>query len=144
MSDEEGDWIDSDGDGYSDERERLEASDSGDVESVPSRSPRTSLQSRLENIGVSLEMLQNGSADSVFPVDIGEGESNDSDGDGVPDDIEESRGMNALSMDSDGDGLRDDRELVIGSNPLRSDSDQDGISDMKEVLLGADPTIRDY
>lgn len=143
VSEEEGDWIDSDGDGYSDDLESLEGSDSRDRNSVPSKLAHTDLQSRLGEVGVSLDMLQNGSAESVLPGGSVEGERNDSDGDGVPDDIEESRGMNAFSMDSDSDGLRDDRELLIGSNPLRTDSDQDGVSDMQEVMLGSDPTIRD-
>jgi hypothetical protein len=49
--------------------------------------------------------------------------------------------MNPTSNDSDNDGLRDDLELVVGSNPSKVDSDGDGISDGREYDLNSDPLL---
>ncbi|MBK9139074.1 MAG: hypothetical protein IPM17_09985 [Verrucomicrobia bacterium] len=45
----------------------------------------------------------------------------------------------STAPDSDGDGLPDDIEAVIGSNPAETDTDDDGLSDLEEVLSGLDP-----
>jgi hypothetical protein len=49
--------------------------------------------------------------------------------------------MNPASNDSDNDGLRDDLELVVGSNASKVDSDGDGISDGREYDLNSDPIL---
>ena len=90
----------------------------------------------------------------------------DSDGDGIPDDVELANGLNpndpidALedadrdgltnlaelnlgtglrNPDTDGDGLLDGREGQYGTNPLLFDTDGDGVSDGLEVASGSDP-----
>ena len=46
-------------------------------------------------------------------------------------------------QDSDGDGLSDDLEKTIGTNPELSDTDGDGYGDAEERLAGTDPTSAD-
>ncbi len=94
--------------------------------------------------------------------------SSDSDGDGIPDGLEErithtdsrnpdsdgdglSDGLevytyktNPLTPDSDGDGLSDGQEILTPgrhTDPLRADTDEDGISDGEEVLRSTDPLV---
>ena len=45
----------------------------------------------------------------------------------------------SVSADTDGDGLPDDVEAVIGTNPNKADTDGDGINDGAEVQQGTDP-----
>lgn len=47
----------------------------------------------------------------------------DSDGDGIPDEIERNMGTNPYSADSDGDGKSDQEEVSFGSNPLKNEID---------------------
>lgn len=92
----------------------------------------------------------------------------DSDGDGIPDDVETQNGLNPNDptdgfADFDGDGLTNKQELVdfstdihvadtdsdglvdgdevqkYGTNPALSDTDGDGVSDGVEVANGSDP-----
>jgi hypothetical protein len=42
-------------------------------------------------------------------------------------------------IDSDGDGLPDEIEIMLGTNPLDPDTDHDGYSDGLEVALGSNP-----
>jgi hypothetical protein len=42
-------------------------------------------------------------------------------------------------IDSDGDGLPDEIELLIGTNPFDPDTDHDGYPDGLEVELGSNP-----
>lgn len=68
----------------------------------------------------------------------------DSDGDGIPDDLEAMLGLNPNKADSDNDGIPDGQEdrdsdgvtnaaeLFLGLNPLIADSDGDGILDRDE------------
>ena len=57
----------------------------------------------------------------------------DTDGDGIPDDIEKMLGTNPNSIDTDNDELSDYQEVVnLGTNPLLVDSDGNGISDAEE------------
>ena len=57
----------------------------------------------------------------------------DTDGDGLPDTDEASRGTNPASNDSDGDGVFDGYEVSVGLDPTRQDTDGDGVSDYDEV-----------
>jgi hypothetical protein len=63
----------------------------------------------------------------------------DSDGDGVPDDVEMGRGTDPNNPDSDGDGLNDGREADYGSDPNDPDSDDDGLTDGEEDQIGTNP-----
>lgn len=58
----------------------------------------------------------------------------DTDGDGVPDDVD---------ADLDNDTLANDDEATIGTDPTNPDTDGDTISDGKEVLNGTDPLKAD-
>lgn len=91
----------------------------------------------------------------------------DSDGDGIPDDVEPLLGLNPSNPDSNGngvrdgdedndhDGLRNAAEIAFGLNPLNpdsngngildgdEDSDHDGLKNSREALAGTDPTNAD-
>lgn len=80
----------------------------------------------------------------------------DSDGDGLPDDIEDEIGTDKYVADTDGDGLPDGYEYyILGTDPLKIDTDNDGISDadedfdddglnnLQEYLLGTNPFLED-
>ncbi len=60
----------------------------------------------------------------------------DSDGDGLTDDVELARGLNALLWDSDFDMLGDGQEVALGTDPADEDSDRDGMTDGWEVAYG--------
>lgn len=91
--------------------------------------------------------------------------SNDSDGDGLPNDYETANaclkptvadgdadpdndsttnlaefnaGTNPCAVDTDGDGLNDGQEITIGSNPTLPDSDGDGLQDGAETNPSGD------
>ena len=61
--------------------------------------------------------------------------NNDSDGDGIPDIIENKNGTSSALYDTDGDGLTDSDELAYGTDPLLVDTDDDGVSDYQEVVI---------
>ena len=73
--------------------------------------------------------------------------SGDSDGDGIPDDLELASDLNPDDPidgleDADGDGLTNKAELVdFGTDFLLADTDGDGIEDGEEVVAGADGFI---
>lgn len=56
----------------------------------------------------------------------------DTDGDGLPDDIEQRAKLDPTNKDTDHDGLTDFVELGYGSNPVKRDSDGDGVRDGME------------
>jgi hypothetical protein len=69
----------------------------------------------------------------------------DTDGDGIPDDVELANGLNPndptdASQDADGDGLTNKQELIdLGTNLRAADTDGDGVRDGLEVQTGSDP-----
>ena len=67
----------------------------------------------------------------------------DSDGDGVPDSVEQSNGTDPKNADSDGDGLSDGDEVKHGSDPNNVDTDGDGVPDDEEATLGTSPIVAD-
>jgi len=79
----------------------------------------------------------------------------DSDGDGLPDSLEPSLGLDPSKPDSHDDGLPDgardfDRdglsnlaEILLGTDPRLADSDYDGLTDSDELVRGTDPTNPD-
>lgn len=53
-----------------------------------------------------------------------EEQERDSDGDGIPDEVERNLETNPYSADSDGDGKSDHEEVSFGSNPLQAEQSQ--------------------
>lgn len=105
--------IDSDGDGLTDELERLVGSD-----------PR---RQDSDGDGFS-DLVEHGLRTSGFDT------LDPTDADCVAD---------IDRIDTDGDGLRDCEERFAGTNPKRYDSDLDGFGDGLEVLYGTNPAIPD-
>lgn len=67
--------------------------------------------------------------------------SDDPDGDGLSNDVEDFLGTDPLKADTDGDGLSDFDEIYLHTtDPLLTDSDYDGMDDDKELTCGTDPT----
>lgn len=67
----------------------------------------------------------------------------DSDGDGIPDDIETwITGTDSMEMDSRGDGLSDwEKVYRYELDPARMDTAEDGISDAEKIQRGLDPRV---
>lgn len=85
-----------------------------------------------------------GAAPAPAPVAPAVEPGADTDGDGVTDTLEASRGLDAARVDSDGDGSSDGYELLVtGTDPARADTDADGIGDSHEPLQGTDPLTAD-
>ena len=63
----------------------------------------------------------------------------DSNGNGVPDGVEQGGGGDPTNPDSDGDGVINWTELVNGTDPFRADTDGDSVSDLNDVYP-LDPT----
>jgi hypothetical protein len=155
-------WEDSDGDGFSDDLEEQLGSDAYDAASEPRGVVRTRLANRVtakdgDMDGISAEdeaqrgtnpsvadTDQDGKADGAEVVSGGDplvpGDSYaDTDGDGLSDEYERSKGLAIAAKDSDRDGVSDDREMALSTHPLNPDSDGDGIADGREITLGSDP-----
>jgi hypothetical protein len=69
----------------------------------------------------------------------------DADADGLPDDYEQSNGLDPndpadATQDVDGDGLSNLQEFELGTAPRILDTDGDGVSDGLEVQTGSDPS----
>jgi len=92
--------------------------------------------------GVALVTAVNEGALGFLRIEVRLG--GDSDGDGVPDEVELELGLDPNNPfdvfgDLDGDGLTDREELVeLGTDPLLPDTDGDGIDDGEEVVAGTD------
>jgi uncharacterized protein (TIGR03382 family) len=79
-----------------------------------------------------------------------DGSDDDSDGDGLSDDLEgegdaDNDGVpDRFDTDSDNDGLLDSRELELNTDPTDADTDSDGLSDGDEVFESlTDPLVAD-
>jgi hypothetical protein len=161
-----GEWVDADGDGFSDSIENTAGTDPVDPTDIPGSMVSTDVSARVRALDKDMDGLV--LADELkFGTDPGSADTDgdgrldgmevlsggdplsaddrylDADGDGLSDDYERANGTNPESLDTDGDGLRDDIEVVLGSNPVKIDTDGDGISDGKEDDLGSDPTVAD-
>jgi hypothetical protein len=163
----EGEWVDTDGDGFSDDFENAAGSDPVSPTDYPEVSPNwSSYKTRVRTLDKDLDGLSDEEERKLATnpnVNDTDGDNRpdgaemlsggdpkravdrylDLDGDGLSDDYENEQGLNPASLDSDGDGLRDDLELVLGANPLKVDTDGDGIKDGREFDLGTDPTVAD-
>ena len=79
-------------------------------------------------------------AQSVATVSASPEETQDDDGDGLPNDREAELNTDRALADTDEDGLTDGEEVLeAGTSPLAPDTDGDGILDGDEVAQGTDP-----
>jgi hypothetical protein len=157
-------WLDSDGDGFSDDLEGRTGSDPQDSQSIPDQVVTTDINTRVRSNDSDLDGLSNGDeaklgtnprlldSDGDGRSDGAEGASGgdpknpgdsyaDVDEDGLSDSYETENGSDPNKLDTDDDGLRDDLELVMMTNPQVADSDGDGISDGKEFTINSDPGV---
>jgi hypothetical protein len=107
-------FLDSDGDGLSDDDENRLGTDPNN--------PDTDGDGLLDGFEV-----RNG-FDPLLPGE----ELLDSDGDGLNNLEEQAAGTNPNNPDTDGDGLTDAEEIMIGTDPLNSDTDGDSILDQTD------------
>ncbi|MEC7985981.1 MAG: hypothetical protein VX278_12525 [Myxococcota bacterium] len=123
LPDTPGTFVDSDGDGVSDETELLMGTDPNNVDSDGDGKPD------------GLEDADEDGIPDAQEIEMGTDPNNvDSDGDGIPDGY----------GDYDGDGLSNEEEGALGTSSQNDDSDGDGISDYDEVwVYGSDPTEAD-
>lgn len=81
--------------------------------------------------------------------------TNDADGDGLYDDLEDYFGSDKNKVDADGDGLNDPIEIMLQLSPMLTDTDNNGVPDgeedfdldglmnLEEIRIGTDPTLED-
>ena len=74
--------------------------------------------------------------------------SNDSDGDGLPNDFEAANACLKPTVpdgdaDPDNDGATNLAEFNAGTNPCTADTDGDGLNDGQEIAIGSNPTLPD-
>ncbi|HEY5821013.1 MAG TPA: NlpC/P60 family protein [Propionibacteriaceae bacterium] len=151
---------DSDGDGLTDEFEKLAGTDpkladtDGDgladgYEALSSKTDPLATDSDNDGVSDPAELAAGtdaghlpGTAGVVGSGPFAENVRNgvlDSDSDGLSDHTEKLVGTDPNQADTDADGLSDATEASLGTNPTLADSDYDGISDGLEVKAGTDP-----
>ena len=94
--------------------------------------------------------------ENIKVEDMWQLDDKDTDGDGLPDWIENIFGTDATKADTDGDGLTDyDEYVTILTDPLKRDSvgkgycdaeydfDSDGLTNIEEILIGSNPYKED-
>ncbi len=126
-------WMDTDGDGIGDNEDGDIDGDgiSNDDELVFGTDPRF-FDSDGDDLGDGEDncpLVANADQKDADGDDRGDACDDDTDGDGLPDDVERGIGSDHLNPDTDGDGLGDGLERKMGSDPLKSDTDGDGIED---------------
>ena len=88
--------------------------------------------------------IPDGLEEQYFPGDLTKLGTGDFDGDGVNDPQEIADGTDPTKADEDGDGLNDGEEKANGTDPHNADTDGDGLSDGDEVNIhGTDPLDSD-
>jgi len=130
-------WVDSDGDGFSDDLELHQGSAVYGAGSTPQLVIDPDRWTYLLADGDS-----DGCPDALQSL-IGESGA-DGDGDCLPDNFERQHGFVAEASDSDSDLVPDGVEMLVGSSPHRIDTDGDGISDYQELRLGLDPRSSNF
>jgi len=84
------------------------------------------------------------SAGDAILVVVAAATYNDTDGDGLSDEVEIALGTNPLDFDSDNDGMPDGWEVWNGLNPrdgddAQEDANGDGLTNLEKFELGLDP-----
>ena len=87
--------------------------------------------------------IPDGLEEQYFPGDLTKLGTGDFDGDGLNDPQEIADGTDPTNSDTDGDGLGDGVENTNGTDPTNPDSDGDGLTDGAEATLGTDPLVVD-
>jgi uncharacterized protein YegL len=134
---------DSDGDGLSDDYERLIGTDPTKAD-TDGDGFSDLLEDRLRNAG--FDPLDPGDADcAVTPTD--DYNRRDEDGDGLRNCEERFLGTSPRVFDTDADGIPDGLEVLFGLNPVADDAtldlDHDGAPNGVEVRAHFDPTVND-
>ncbi len=156
--------VDSDGDGLTDDFEKLAgtnaaAADSdGDgltdgYEALRSHTDPLAVDTDHDGVSDAAEIAAGTEAGTIPGVGgvsgLGEHAVNvrtgvlDTDHDGLTDPYEMQIGSNPAAADTDMDGLADNLEVTLGSSPTLLDTDHDGLTDGMEVQFGTDPTVMD-
>ncbi len=156
--------VDSDGDGLTDDFEKLAGTNAAAADSDADgltdgyealRSHTDPLAADTDHDGISdaAEIAAGSDAGTIPGIGgvsgLGEHAVNvrtgvlDTDHDGLTDPYEMQIGSNPAVADTDLDGLADNLEVTLGSSPTLLDTDHDGLTDGMEVQFGTDPTVMD-